>query len=167
MISISLANVRLTLGARPIFRNLSWEIQHDQRIGLIGPNGAGKSSLLKLITGEFTPESGGTIVKAKSVTVGYLAQDPELDRDPTVLAAALEGNPRVAAVDAELARIEARLSDPAVYHDPRALSRALETQQKLLDEFAALGGARMNPACAKHCVGSACQRQISANRPAC
>jgi len=140
MISISLSDVSLVLGARPIFKNLFWEIQHDQRIGLIGPNGAGKSSLLKLITGEFAPEPGGAVVKAKGVTIGYLPQDPELDPDLTVLAAAMAGNARIAEVEAELARIEARLSDPEVYDNPKALTRALADQQKYLDEFAALGG---------------------------
>jgi ATPase subunit of ABC transporter with duplicated ATPase domains len=51
MISISLCNLTLILGAKTLFRDLSWEIQHDQKVGLVGPNGAGKSSLLKLITG--------------------------------------------------------------------------------------------------------------------
>ncbi len=140
MIAISLSNVSLVLGARPIFKNLFWEIQHDQRIGLIGPNGAGKSSLMKLITGEFTPEPGGAVVKAKGVTIGYLPQDPELDPDLTVLAAAMAGNARFAEVEAELARIEARLSDPNVYGNPKALTRALADQQKSLDEFQTLGG---------------------------
>ena len=140
MIAIGLSNVSLVLGARPIFKNLLWEIQHDQRIGLIGPNGAGKSSLLKLITGEYTPESGGGVVKAKDVTVGYLPQDPELDPALTVLAAALGGNARLAEVEAELARIEAKLSDREVYGNPKALTRALEDQQKYLAEFAALDG---------------------------
>jgi len=54
MIAISLSNTTLVLGARAIFRNLEWEIQHSQKVGLIGPNGAGKSSLLKLIIGEYT-----------------------------------------------------------------------------------------------------------------
>ena len=78
MISITVSNVTLILGAHAIFRDLSWEVQHDQKIGLIGPNGAGKSSLFKLIIGEHSPEKGGAVIKAKGVTVGYLPQHPEL-----------------------------------------------------------------------------------------
>ena len=67
MIEISLAKIKLILGAREIFKDLAWEIQRDQRIGLIGPNGAGKSSLFKLITGEYSAEPGGSILRAKGV----------------------------------------------------------------------------------------------------
>src|SRR3972149_457672 len=109
MISISLSNATLVLGARTIFTNLAWEIQHDQRIGLIGANGAGKSSLLKLIVGEHTPEFGGAVTKAKGVAAGYLPQDPQLD-DATALEAVLAGNPRIAQLQSELARVEARLA---------------------------------------------------------
>jgi ATP-binding cassette, subfamily F, member 3 len=140
MISISLSNVTLVLGARAIFKNLSWEIQHDQKIGLIGPNGAGKSSLFKLITGEHTPEPGGGVIKAKGVTLGYLSQEPDFDPAETALALALAGNPRVAEVERELYAVEAKLGDPAVYNHHKALDRALETQQKLLDEYESLGG---------------------------
>ncbi|MBI3241528.1 MAG: ABC-F family ATP-binding cassette domain-containing protein [Chloroflexi bacterium] len=140
MIVLSLSNVSLTLGARPIFANLNWEIQHDQRIGLIGPNGTGKSSLFKLLVGEHTPERGGAITKAKGVTLGYLPQDPEFDPASTALAVALSGNARLIEVESQLARIDSRLADPAVYNNPKALTRTLEDQQKSLDEFAALGG---------------------------
>ena len=141
MISISLSNTTLILGARAIFRDIDWEIQHDQKIGLIGPNGAGKSSLLKLITGEYSADTGGSVVKARGVSVGYLPQHPEFPPDKTALALALEGNPRVAEIETGLQTIEARLGDPAVYNRPAALQRALESQQALLDEYAALGGA--------------------------
>jgi ATP-binding cassette, subfamily F, member 3 len=140
MISISFANVTLSLGARAIFRDLSWEIQHDQKIGLIGPNGAGKSSLLKLIVGEYTPEPGGAVVRARGVTVGYLPQHPELDPKQTAYAAALAGNPRVAEIESELEKIEASLGDPEIYGNQKALERALAAQQTLLDEYAGLGG---------------------------
>jgi ATP-binding cassette subfamily F protein 3 len=141
MISISLSNTTLILGARAIFRDLYWEIQHDQKIGLIGPNGAGKSSLLKLMIGEHQAEPGGGLVKAKGVTVGYLPQHPEFDPERTALDLTLAGNPRVAELEAELEAVEARLGLPEVYGDPKKLEKALETQHRLLGEYESLGGA--------------------------
>ncbi len=140
MIQISISNASLILGAKAIFRKLNWEIQHDQRIGLIGPNGAGKSSLLKLITGEHNPEPGGSVVRARGVTVGYLSQHPELDLAQTALQSALDGNPRLAQVLAELDVVEARLGLPAVYENSSILEKTLAAQEKLLEEYASLGG---------------------------
>ena len=140
MIAIGLTHISLSLGAHLIFNDLSWEIQDDQRIGLIGPNGAGKSSLLKLIVGEHAPEPGGLLTRAKGLTIGYLPQQPELDPNQTVLAAALAGNEQLAQVEAELERLEAKLGDPAVYGDEKALARTLDAQEKALRAFTELGG---------------------------
>ena len=137
---IQLSNIKLILGARTLFENLTWEIQHDQKVGLIGPNGAGKSSLFKLIAGEYGPEPGGTVVRARGVTVGYLPQQPEFEPGLTAYAAALAGNPRLAELCHELEQVEASLGDPAVYNRPSALQRALQTQERLLEEYQALGG---------------------------
>ena len=141
MISISFANATLVLGARTIFKNITWEIQHDSRIGLIGANGAGKSSLFKLIVGEYEPEQGGAVVRAKGVSVGYLPQDPELDLDVTALACALAGNTRIAELEGELAWVESKLADPKVYGDEKNLTRVLDEQHKLIEEYESLGGA--------------------------
>lgn len=140
MIQIQLSNVTLILGAKHIFENLNWEIQTGQRIGLIGANGAGKSSLFKLIEGEHSPELGGAITRARSITTGYLTQQPELDLMLTAFDAALAGNSRVAEVHAELETVETSLSDPKVYGDERKLQRALEQQHQLIEEYHALGG---------------------------
>ena len=140
MISITVSNATLILGAHAIFRDLSWEVQHDQKIGLIGPNGAGKSSLFKLIVGEHAAEKGGTVIKAKGVTVGYLLQHPEFDPEAIALTLALEGNPRVAEIEKELGRVEEKLGTPEVYNNARALEHALDAQHRLLEEFEALGG---------------------------
>ncbi|PKO02658.1 MAG: hypothetical protein CVU43_06750 [Chloroflexi bacterium HGW-Chloroflexi-5] len=140
MISINLNNITLILGARQIFSGLNFEIQQDQKIGLIGPNGAGKSSLFKLIMGEFNPEKGGAITRARGVSVGYLSQEPQLDPDQTGFAAALAGNERIAVIKAELESVEASLGDESVYSNEKKLSRALERQQQLLDDYQSLGG---------------------------
>ncbi len=141
MISISLANATLILGAKTIFSNLTWEIQHAQKIGLIGPNGAGKSSLFKLIMGEYAAEPGGTVTRAKGVTVGYLPQQPEFEPSALVFQLALDSNPRLAELERELADLEARLDDPSIYGEEKALTRTLELHEKTLDEYESLGGA--------------------------
>lgn len=141
MISISLANATLILGAKIIFSSLTWEIQHDQKIGLVGPNAAGKSSLFRLIIGEYYAEPGGTVSRAKGVTVGYLPQQPEFDPSALAFQLALDGNPRVAELEKALVDIETRLSDPSVYEDIKALTRTLELHEKNLSEYEALGGA--------------------------
>jgi ATP-binding cassette subfamily F protein 3 len=140
MIAIQLSNTTLVLGARPIFKNLNWSIQHDQKIGLIGPNGAGKSSLFKLMVGEYTPEAGGSVVKTKWIRFGYFPQEPGLPPQQTVFAAALAGNPRWQTVQVELEQIETRLASPDVYNNPKVLSLVLEDQQQRLDEYLRLGG---------------------------
>jgi ATP-binding cassette subfamily F protein 3 len=60
-------------GAREIFAGLSGVFNDGERIGLVGPNGAGKSSLLRLLAGVEQP-FGGTVVRAKGMKLGYLAQ---------------------------------------------------------------------------------------------
>ena len=148
MIQIQLSNITLVLGAKRIFENLNWEIQRGQRIGLIGANGAGKSSLFKLIEGEHAPELGGSITRARPstgsgqrlITTGYLPQHPQLDPTLTALDAAMQGNPRVGKVHAELERVEASLGDPEVYSNEKKLERALERQHQLIEEYHALGG---------------------------
>ncbi len=140
MVQLQLANITLILGAKRIFENLNWEIQDGQKIGLIGANGAGKSSLFKMIEGEFSPELGGSITRARLITTGYLSQSPELDLTLTALDAALAGNPRVAEVHAELESVENSLGDPEVYSNERKLQQALELQHRLVEEYHALGG---------------------------
>jgi ATP-binding cassette, subfamily F, member 3 len=141
MISISLSNLTLILGAKTLFRALYWEIQHDQKIGLVGPNGAGKSSLFKLIIGEYSSEPGGSVARARGVTVGYLPQQPEFDPYAQAFQLALEGNPRHAELEQALGEIESRLGDPAIYADEKALTRTLEQHEQTLAEYEAMGGA--------------------------
>ena len=140
MIEIILSKAKLVLGARVIFQDLTWEIQNNHRIGLIGPNGVGKSSLFKLITGEYSPEPGGCVTFAHGITVGYLSQQPEFDPGLNVFQCAADGNPRLYQVRKELSQVESSLGDPNVFGSRKALSRALEKQQSLLEEYQQSGG---------------------------
>lgn len=144
MLAVNLTHLKLDLLARPILTQVDWEIHADRCVGLIGANGAGKSSILNLIAGELTPD-GGSITRAKGLTIGYLAQEPQLDPARTALAEALSAHTELHTLEAALHQIEARLGDPAVYGNDRALSRALDQQHHLLEKYEALGGASYEP----------------------
>lgn len=84
-----LQDVTFEFGSRIIYEEATWHIQPNERIGLIGYNGTGKSTLLRLLTGEYTP-SKGTIEKSKGIRIGFLHQDLlSFDTDDSILQVAM------------------------------------------------------------------------------
>ena len=83
-----------TYGEKVLFDQVSFIINENDRIGLIGVNGSGKTSLLNVISGEVSPESG-TITCPNDYRIGYLKQQPELDPDKTIMDAIFAGDQEV------------------------------------------------------------------------
>ncbi|MEW6509675.1 MAG: ABC-F family ATP-binding cassette domain-containing protein [Bacteroidota bacterium] len=71
---ISAVAISLQFGGRYLFREVSFRIGPHDRIGLVGSNGVGKSTLLRILVGEQSPDSG-EISRARYVSVGYLPQE--------------------------------------------------------------------------------------------
>lgn len=140
-IIVKLDHVGVSLAGRPIFSDLTWEIQRDQRIGLVGPNGAGKSTLMKLVAQELSVDAG-TIFRSSGLTWGRLEQEPQLAGGRTVLQEALTALPRLGDIEQELDSLADRMAQPDVYNDPEALGKALRAQERLLYQFEQLGGPR-------------------------
>jgi len=139
MIILNVANVTKCYGGQLVLDGLSWSIKKGEKIGLVGPNGAGKSTLFRLIAGVDAPDAG-TIYRYPGLSIGYLAQTPRLDPDNTVLAEALSASEEVAALEAEMRRLEQRMGDPDVYGNPRKLQRTIEAHEKALSAFEEAGG---------------------------
>ena len=74
---------------RPLFADLSVELDSEDRIGLIGPNGAGKSTLLRILAGTMTAD-GGRVTTRRGARIGYLAQDDAFAPGLTVFQVILE-----------------------------------------------------------------------------
>jgi len=155
---LNLTGISYTYFTHPILRDLDWEIQAGQKIGLIGPNGGGKSTLLKLILGQLTPETG-SIFRVKDLTIGYLPQDvrpgaydagpdlgplhrPQIEDRPvrTVLEIALSGSPEIARLRLALAEREAQMGDPVIYDSSARLARVMDEHARLLHEYEVAGG---------------------------
>jgi ATP-binding cassette subfamily F protein 3 len=134
-----LSKATLYFGAQEIFRDLSWEIYHDARIGLVGPNGAGKSSILKLLAGEMETSAGLAQI-TKGVRVGYLPQEVHFGLDRTLLDEALDASPTLAALEHEMQHLEAQMGDPNIYSDEKKLTRVMDRHARVVEEFEAKGG---------------------------
>jgi len=82
-ILLSSNELSLSFGGKPLFKNLNFVIESGEKIGLIGPNGAGKSSLLKMISGQISPDTG-TISKARNLKCAYLEQSPVFEDNKSI-----------------------------------------------------------------------------------
>lgn len=87
-------NLTSTYGEKTLFKDISFIINENDRIGLIGTNGSGKTSLLNVISGIVSPESG-EFDAPNDYTIGYLKQQPELNDQLTILDAVFAGTQRV------------------------------------------------------------------------
>ena len=80
---VSVEQVTRSFGSDPVLDRVSMGIGVGERIGVVGRNGGGKSTLLRLIAGRDTPDSG-RITTAGHVSVGVLGQAEGIDGDQTV-----------------------------------------------------------------------------------
>jgi ABC transport system ATP-binding/permease protein len=63
------------VGDRVLLRDVSWQLGPGDRVGVVGVNGSGKTSLLQVLAGSVSP-AGGSVVRGKTVRLGYLTQEP-------------------------------------------------------------------------------------------
>jgi ATP-binding cassette subfamily F protein 3 len=80
---ISVENLKVEFGVKPLFRDVSFVINDRDRIALVGKNGAGKSTMLKILCGIQRPTEG-TVSVPNDATIGYLPQVMKLSDDTTV-----------------------------------------------------------------------------------
>ena len=69
---LNLTNITVSFGGRDLYKDISFQINPKDKIGIAGKNGAGKSTMLKLIVGELIPTSGLVNI-SKSLTIVYLS----------------------------------------------------------------------------------------------
>ena len=105
---ITVQKVSLTFFKNPIFRNIGFQIEKGDRIGLIGPNGAGKTTLLRLLMGEISPDEGEISI-AKGIRPGYLSQDIQEFSSGPLLPSIIDSIPKRVFLAKELSKAEQSL----------------------------------------------------------
>lgn len=88
---LDVQNVSKRFGAHVLFEDISFSIGEGQHVGLIAKNGTGKSTLLSLLSGKESVDSGSIIFR-RDIKVGFLEQQPKFDPEESVLDACFNHN---------------------------------------------------------------------------
>lgn len=118
--------------SKQVLKNIYLSFFYGAKIGVIGLNGSGKSSLLKIIAG-IDKSYQGEVVFSPGYSVGYLAQEPELDTSKTVKEIVEEGVSQITAVLHEYEEINERFGLPEVYENADEMDKLLARQGELQD----------------------------------
>lgn len=124
MISVEQLNVEF--GTRPLFHDVSYVINDHDRIALVGKNGAGKSTMLKIICGIQKPTSG-TIGIPNECEIGYLPQVMKLSDDTTVIEETRKAFSGRNKMQEELKKMEQEMADRTDYDS--------DSYMQLVDRF--------------------------------
>ena len=91
---LELKHTRKAYGHLVVFSDLSLHVERGDRIALVGPNGVGKSTLMRLLSGEESPDAGERLL-GHNVVMQYFAQDEatRMDAAPTVYETLASGSP--------------------------------------------------------------------------
>ena len=111
---ISVEELTVEFGVKPLFLNASFVINDRDRIALVGKNGAGKSTMLKILCGKQQPTSGNVAVP-NDQTVGYLPQVMILQDDTTVREEARKAFAKVTQMKAKIDEMNRQLADRTDY----------------------------------------------------
>jgi len=118
--------------SKQVLKNIYLSFFYGAKIGVIGLNGSGKSSLLKIIAG-IDKSYQGEVVFSPGYSVGYLAQEPELDPTKTVKEIVEEGVAETTSVLKEYEEINEKFGLPEVYENADEMDKLLARQGELQD----------------------------------
>src|SRR5512139_1546507 len=119
---------------RPVLKDISLSYFYGAKIGVIGLNGSGKSSLLRIMAGVDKEFNGQTLL-TPGHTIGFLEQEPDLDKSKTVREVVEEGVHETVHFLKEFNRISEKFSEPMSEEE---MNRLIEEQGKVQEKLDAL-----------------------------
>jgi ATP-binding cassette ChvD family protein len=122
---------------KQIIKNIYLSFYYGAKIGIIGLNGSGKSTVMKIIAG-LDPSFQGDVVFSPGYTVGYLAQEPDLDLTKTVKEVVMEGAQETVDALKEYEEINASFMDEEILNDPDKMEKLIARQGQVSDKIDAL-----------------------------
>jgi ATP-binding cassette, subfamily F, member 3 len=122
-----LNEVTKSYGAQEVLCRVGFQLNPGEHVGLVGRNGAGKTTILRLISGAETPDSG-EVERLRGLRIGVLAQHVDFTGRQTVMEAALEVFEKLRALEAKMRDLEHRMTEAAGEDLERVMDAYSEAQ---------------------------------------
>ena len=135
---ISIEQLSVEFGVKPLFRNVSFVVNDRDRIALVGKNGAGKSTMLKIICGLQKPTEGNVAIPTDT-TIGYLPQVMVLQDNTTVKEEARKAFADTAKLKAQIEELNRQMTERTDYESPEYAELVEKFTQKH-DHYMMIGG---------------------------
>ena len=135
---ISVENLTVEFGVRPLFKDVNFVVNDHDRIALVGKNGAGKSTMLKILCGLQRPTSGVVNVPNET-TIGYLPQVMKLSDDTTVREETRKAFAGHVKMKARIDRMQQEMAQRTDYESESYL-QLIDSFTQAQDRFMMMGG---------------------------
>lgn len=132
---LSCQNIEKAFNEKTILKNVSFHIEDYEKAALVGINGAGKTTLLRIIVGELMPDSG-MVTLAKGKTMGYLAQNQNVNSENTIYDELLSVKADVISLEKQLRETELAMKTAG----EEELNRLMESYTRLNHAFELANG---------------------------
>jgi len=139
MIALQAAHIYKAFGENQLLNDVTLTVQEGEKIGLVGRNGTGKTTLLKILTGQLTQDAGD-IIRPKTVTLGYLAQQGSLQSDRPVWEEMLAVFAHHLDMEQQLSSLEISMGQPENISNPARLEKITDEYTNLREAFTRNGG---------------------------
>lgn len=135
---LNIHNLSVSFGGTYLFEEVTFRLGSGDRVGLVGKNGAGKSTMLKMLAGDFKPDSG-TIATEKEVKIGFLRQDIDFVKGRTVLEEAYMAFEEIKRAEFRIDEINHQLITRTDY-ESQEYSDLIEELSDVTHHYEVLGG---------------------------
>ena len=135
---LNIHNLSVSFGGTYLFEEVTFRMGAGDRVGLVGKNGAGKSTMLKILAGDFKPDSG-QIATEKEVRIGFLSQDIDFEAGRTVLEEAYQAFKEIKLYEAKIEEINHQLVTRTDY-ESEAYSELIQQLSDYQHQYEIHGG---------------------------
>lgn len=132
---LSCQNISKAFGEQPVLCNVSFHIEDYDKAAIVGINGAGKTTLLRIIVGEQSADEG-VVSLSKGKTLGYLAQNQDVDSENTIYDELLSVKADIIEMERQIRQIELSMKQAT----GSSLDNLMETYSRLTHSFELANG---------------------------